>query len=66
MTDNVAHAALRLVIEYDDILRHWEGHEQVLLEGDVAEIDVAYDKMISAARRALRALRAISRDTSNG
>lgn len=51
--DRPSSDALKLVIEYDSLLRHWEGEHQVLLEGDVAEIDAAYDKMIAAVKLAL-------------
>lgn len=45
-------AALRLVIEYDDLLRKFEGPKEFLFAGDVAEIDDAYDRMVAACREA--------------
>lgn len=45
-------AALELAVEYDGILQSHAG-PAVLFEGDVAAIDAAYDKWISAARAAI-------------
>lgn len=46
--------ALRLVIEYDTLLRKYQGDEDVILfDGDIVEVDDAYDRMVEAARSAL-------------
>ena len=50
-----AHEALRLVAEYDDLLRKHEGPSDTLFAGDVVEIDEAYDRMVDACRAALYA-----------
>jgi hypothetical protein len=45
--------ALRLVIEYDALLRKYEGDEEILFDSELVEVDDAYDKMVAAARVAL-------------
>lgn len=45
--------AAELGIEYDMLLRKYSGPQSVLLAGDSAEIDAAYDKWIAATRAAI-------------
>lgn len=47
--------ALRLVIEYDDLLRKYTGPIAGMTDSDNAAIDAAYDKMVAAARAAVEA-----------
>jgi len=48
---NEMKGALRLGIEYDDLLLKFKG-PRVLYDGDVAEVDAAYDKWVAATRAA--------------
>lgn len=48
-----AEAALRLVVEYDDLLRNFTGPVDTITAGENAAIDAAYDKMVAAAIDAL-------------
>lgn len=43
-------ATIRLGVEYDDLLLRYKGPHAILFDGDVAEIDAAYDKWVSAQR----------------
>lgn len=44
--------AARFAVEYDELLQSYKG-PAVLFDGDVAEIDAAYDRWIAASRAAL-------------
>lgn len=48
--------AIKLVVEYDDLLRTFTGPIETITKSDNAAIDAAYDKMIEAALAALSTL----------
>lgn len=48
--------AIRLVIEYDDLLRTFTGPIEDITASENAAIDAAYDKMVAAARASIGAL----------
>ncbi len=51
--------ALRLGVEYDELLLRYKGPQAVLFDGDVAEIDAAYDKWVAAQRALLSQVREV-------
>jgi len=53
LMSEVMEHALKLVVDYDDLLRKFTGPVEFITAGDNAAIDAAYDKMVAAARAAL-------------
>lgn len=53
-SDNIAaiEKALKLGIAYDNLLRKYEGPQEILFDGDVVAIDDAYDAWVVAVRSA--------------
>jgi hypothetical protein len=45
-------AALRLGVEYDDLLLRFKG-PRILYDGDVKEVDAAFDRWVAATRAAI-------------